>query len=62
MNFLSPEVALYLYKLPYGHTWDITPRCYWEVLEKLLKQLCKIVGLFLLPPWNLWLLVAMQAA
>ena len=44
MKFLSPEVALYLYKstiLPFMeyccHVWDGAPSCYLELLDKLQK-------------------------
>ena len=51
MKFLSPEVALYLFKstiqpcLEYcGHVWAGAPSCYWELLDKLQKQICRAVG------------------
>ena len=51
MKFLSPEVALYLYKStirPYMeyccHVWDGAPSCYQELLDKLQKWICKTVG------------------
>ena len=51
MKFLSPEVALYLYKstiqpcMEYCcHVWADAPSCYLELLEKLQKQICKTVG------------------
>ena len=51
MKFLSPEVALYLYKstiLPCMeyccHVWAGAPSCYLELLNKLLKQICTTVG------------------
>ena len=51
MKFLSPEVALYLYKstirpcMEYCcHVWAGTPSCYLELLDKLQKRICKIVG------------------
>ena len=51
MKFLSPEVAPYLYKstirtcMEYCcHVSDIAPSCYLELLDKLLKQLCRTVG------------------
>ena len=51
MKFLSPEVALYLYKsticpcMEYCcHVWAGTPSCYLELLDKLQKQICRIVG------------------
>ena len=51
MKFLSPEVALYLYKsticpcMEYCcHLWAGCPSCYLELLDKLQKQICRIVG------------------
>ena len=51
MKFLSPEVALYLYKsdirrcMEYCcHVWAGAPSCYLELLDKLQKQLCRTVG------------------
>ena len=51
MKFLSPEVALYLYKstirscMEYCcHIWAGAPRCYLELLDKLQKRICRIVG------------------
>ena len=51
MKFLSPEVALYLYKytiwpcMEYGcHVWAGAPSCYLELLDKLQKQICRTVG------------------
>ena len=51
MKFLSPEVALYLYKstirpcMEYCcHVWAGAPSCYLESLDKLQKQICKTVG------------------
>ena len=51
MKFLSPEVALYLYKsticpcMEYCcHVWAGTPSCYFNLLDKLQKRICKIVG------------------
>ena len=50
-KFLSPDVALYLYKstihLCMGfccHVWSGAPSCYLEFLDKLQKQICTIVG------------------
>ena len=50
-KFLSPEVALYLYKstifpcMEYCcHAWAGAPNCYLELLNKLPKALCRIVG------------------
>ena len=51
MKFLSPEVALYLYKstirpcMEYCcHIWTGAPSCYLELLCKLQKQICRTVG------------------
>ena len=51
MKFLSPEVALYLYKstirpcMEYCcHIWSGARRCYLELLDKLQKRICWTVG------------------
>ena len=51
MKFLSPEVALYLYKsiirpcMEYCcHVWAGAPSCYLELLSKLQKLICRTVG------------------
>ena len=51
MKFLSPEVTLYLYKstvrpcMEYCcHVWAGSHSCYLELLDKLQKQICRIVG------------------
>ena len=51
MKFLSPEVALYPDKstlrpcMEYCcHVWGGAPSCYMELLDKLQKQICRIVG------------------
>ena len=51
MRFLSPEVALYLYKstipscMEYScHVWTGAPSCYWELLDKLQKRICRTGG------------------
>ena len=51
MKFLSPEVALYLYKsticpcMEYCcHVWAGPPSCHFDFLEKLQKPICRIVG------------------
>ena len=51
MKFLSPEVALYLYKSTICpcmecccHVWTGALSCYLELLEKLQKRICSIVG------------------
>ena len=51
MKFLSPEVALYLYKstihpcMEYCcHVWSGAPGCYLDLLDQLQKRICRIVG------------------
>ena len=51
MKFLSPEVALYLYKsvirscMEYCcHVWAGTPSCYWELLDKLQRRIYRTVS------------------
>ena len=51
LKFLSPEVALYLYKstirqcMEYCcHDWAGAPSCYLELLDKLQKRICRAVG------------------
>ena len=51
MKFLSPEVALYLYKstirpcMEYScHVWAGAPSSYLELLDKLQKRICRTVG------------------
>ena len=51
MKFLSPDVALYLYEstihscMEYCcHMWAGAPSCYLDFLDKLQKQICRIVG------------------
>ena len=51
MKFLSPEVALYLYKstirpcMEYCcHVWAGARSCYLELLDKLQKRICRTVG------------------
>ena len=51
MKFVSPEVALYLYKsticpcMEYCcHVWAGAPSCYLELLDKLQKRICRTVG------------------
>ena len=69
MKFLSPEVALYLYKstirpcMEYCcHVWAGAPSCYLDLLDKLQKQICRIVGLHLLLLLSPWLIVEMWPA
>ena len=56
MKFLSPEIALYLYKstirtcMEYCcHVWSGAPSCYLELLKKLQKPICRTVGFSLAP-------------
>ena len=51
MKFLSPEVALYLYKstmrlcMEYCcHVKTCAPSCYLELLDKLQKRICRTLG------------------
>ena len=51
MKFLSPEVALYLYKsticpcMEYCcYVWAGAPSCYLELLDKLQKRICRTAG------------------
>ena len=51
MKFLSPEVSLYLYKstirpcMEYCcHVWAGAPSCYFELLDKLQKRICRTIG------------------
>ena len=51
MKFLSPEIALYLYKSTihprmecYFHIWAVAPSCYLELLDKLQKRICRTLG------------------
>ena len=50
MKFLSAEVALYLYKssirpcMECCHVWAGAPSCYLDLLDKLQKQIWRIVG------------------
>ena len=51
MKFLSPEVALYLYKSTICpcteyccHVWARAPSCYLKLLDKLQKQICRTVA------------------
>ena len=64
MKFLSPDVALYLYKSTiwlcmeyYCHVWAGAPNYYLELLDKLQKW--TLLVLHLLPLLNPWLLVEM---
>ena len=51
MKFLSPEIALYIFKsiirpcMEYCcHVWAGAPSCYLELLDKLQKRICRTVG------------------
>ena len=51
MKFISPEVALYLYKSIirpskeyFCHVWVDTPSCHLELLVKLQKRICRTAG------------------
>ena len=51
MKFLSPEVALYLYRsiirscMEYCcHVWASAPSCYLELLDNLQKRICRTAG------------------
>ena len=64
MKFLSPEVALYLYRsikrpcMEYQcHVWAGAPNCYLELLDKLEKRICRTVGPSLAALLNPWLIV-----
>ena len=67
MKFLSPEVALYLYKsiirpcMEYCcHVWTGAPSCCLELLDKLQKRICRTIRLpQLLPFLNPWLIIEM---
>ena len=65
MEFLSPEIALYLYKstmwpcMEYCcHVWAGAPSCYLELLDKLQKWV-RLLVLHLLSLLNFWLIVEM---
>ena len=51
VKFLSPEVALYLYRSTIRqcmenccHVWAGAPSCFFELLDKLQKRVCKSLG------------------
>ena len=51
MKFISPEVALYLYKstthpcMEYCcHVWSGAPSCYLDLSDKLQKRICRTIG------------------
>ena len=64
IKFLSPEVALYLYKSTIRpwmecscHVWADTPNCYLELLDKLQSGHVGLLILHLLHLLNPWLVV-----
>ena len=64
MKFLSPEVALYLYKstihpsMEYCcHVWAGAPSCYLELLDKLQKRISRLLVLHLLLLLKPWLII-----
>ena len=66
MKFLSPEVALHLYKstirpfMEYCcHVWPGAPGCYLELLDKLQNEYAGLLVLHLLILLNPWLIVEM---
>ena len=66
MKFLSPEIALYLYKstkmlcMEYCcHVWVGAPSCYLEMLDKLQKRVYRTVGQHMLPLLNPLFIVEM---
>ena len=68
-KFLSPGVALYLYKsalqpcMEYCcHVWADAPSFYLDLLDKLQEQICRTVGLSLGCFLNLWIIVEMWPA
>ena len=67
VRFLSPEIALYLYKstihpcMKYCcHVWVGAPSCYLELLDKLQKRNAGLFVLHLLLLLNPWLIVEMR--
>ena len=66
VKFLSPEVAVYLYKstirpfMEYCcHVWAGATNCYLELLDKLKNGYAGLLILHLLPLLNPWLIVEM---
>ena len=64
MKFLSPEVALYLYKstirpcMEYcGYVWACAPSCYLELLDNLQKWIYRTVGRLPAASFEPWLIV-----
>ena len=63
MKFISPEVALYLYKSTmhpcmeyYCHVWPGDPSCYLELLDKLKNEYAGLLVLHLRLLLNHWLI------
>ena len=68
-KFLSPEVALYIYKStihPYmeycHHVWTGAASCYLELLDKLQNEYAGLLALHLLLLLNSWLIIQMWPA
>ena len=66
MKFLSPEVALYLYNLPYGHVWNTVVMsglvllvATWNCWISYRNGYVGLLVLHLLPLLNPWLMVQM---
>ena len=64
MKFLSPEVALYLYKstirpcMEYcGYVWACAPSCYLELLDNLQKWIYRTVGRLPAASFEPWLII-----
>ena len=69
MKFVSPEVALYLYKSTKHpcmehccRIWAGVPSCYLELLDMLQKRICRTVDLHLLLLLNPWPIAEMWLA
>ena len=69
MKFLSPEVALYLYKSTLHHcmeycchVWAGALSYYLEMLDKLQNRYAGLLVLHLLPPLNPWLIDEIKPA
>ena len=69
LKFLSPKVALYLYKsnkfpcIEYRcHVWAGAPKCFLELLDKLKNEYAGLLDLHLLFLFNPWLIVEIWPA
>ena len=69
MKFISPEVALYLYKssicpcMEYCcQVWAGAPSCYLDLIDKLQKRICRLLVLDLLLLLSPWLIIEMWPA